>query len=234
MAQTTPYATGLAPGLLVASPTLGDPNFDGSVVLMAEHHAEGALGFVVNRPGPIAVADVLRGLDSGAGRRRHPQRPRRRPRDGGRAGAAGPALDPLPARRGPGRGGRPARRPRPGAGRLARAARVAGPHAGRRPVPAGARLRRLGAHAGGAGGEPGRLDPHGPPRGPGLRRAERGALGPGGPAHRAAAGRASWWPEAAPGPEARAWPAEFRRPRKAGAAPDGLLSRQVGRARLRP
>jgi putative transcriptional regulator len=63
MAQTTPYSSGLAPGLLVASPTLGDPNFDGSVVLMAEHHAEGALGFVVNRPGPIAVADVLRGLD---------------------------------------------------------------------------------------------------------------------------------------------------------------------------
>jgi putative transcriptional regulator len=63
VAQTTPIASGLAPGLLVASPTLGDPNFDGSVVLMAEHHAEGALGFVVNRPGPIAVADVLRGLD---------------------------------------------------------------------------------------------------------------------------------------------------------------------------
>jgi putative transcriptional regulator len=54
---------GLAPGFLVASPTLGDPNFDGSLVLMAEHHREGALGFVVNRPGPISVAEVLRGLD---------------------------------------------------------------------------------------------------------------------------------------------------------------------------
>ncbi len=63
MAQSTPYSSGLAPGMLVASPSLGDPNFDGSVVLMAEHRAEGALGFVVNRPGPIAVADVLRGLD---------------------------------------------------------------------------------------------------------------------------------------------------------------------------
>ena len=63
MAPTTATSSGLAPGLLVASPTLGDPNFDGSVVLMAEHHADGALGFVVNRPGPIAVADVLRGLD---------------------------------------------------------------------------------------------------------------------------------------------------------------------------
>ena len=56
---------GLAPGFLVASPTLADPNFDGSLVLMAEHHGQGALGFVVNRPGPIAVADVLRGLDGG-------------------------------------------------------------------------------------------------------------------------------------------------------------------------
>jgi putative transcriptional regulator len=63
MVMPSPLPSGLAPGLLVASPTLGDPNFDGSVVLMAEHHAEGALGFVVNRPGPIAVADVLRGLD---------------------------------------------------------------------------------------------------------------------------------------------------------------------------
>jgi putative transcriptional regulator len=63
MAQTIPSTSGLAPGLLVASPTLGDPNFDGSVVLMAEHHEQGALGFVVNRPGPITVADVLRGLD---------------------------------------------------------------------------------------------------------------------------------------------------------------------------
>jgi putative transcriptional regulator len=56
---------GLAPGFLVASPTLGDPNFDGSLVLMAEHHGEGALGFIVNRPGPISVAQVLRGLDAG-------------------------------------------------------------------------------------------------------------------------------------------------------------------------
>jgi len=59
----TPSATALAPGFLVASPSLADPNFAGSLVLMAEHHPEGALGFVVNRPGPITVADVLDGLD---------------------------------------------------------------------------------------------------------------------------------------------------------------------------
>ena len=63
MTATTTRPAGLAPGFLVASPSLADPNFDGSLVLMAEHHGEGALGFVVNRPGPIAVADVLRGLD---------------------------------------------------------------------------------------------------------------------------------------------------------------------------
>ncbi len=63
MTEPTPTPAGLAPGFLVASPSLADPNFDGSLVLMAEHHAEGSLGFVVNRAGPIAVAEVLRGLD---------------------------------------------------------------------------------------------------------------------------------------------------------------------------
>jgi putative transcriptional regulator len=53
------------PGFLVAAPALTDPNFAGSLVLMAEHHGEGALGFVVNRPGPISVADVLGGVDEG-------------------------------------------------------------------------------------------------------------------------------------------------------------------------
>ncbi len=60
-----PAPAGLAPGFLVASPALTDPNFAGSLVLIAEHHGEGALGFVVNRPAPIAVADVLGGLDDG-------------------------------------------------------------------------------------------------------------------------------------------------------------------------
>jgi putative transcriptional regulator len=55
---------GLAPGFLVAAPTLPDPNFAGSLVLMAEHHGEGALGFVVNRPAPIEVADVLGEVDA--------------------------------------------------------------------------------------------------------------------------------------------------------------------------
>jgi putative transcriptional regulator len=54
---------GLAPGFLVAAPALEDPNFAGSLVLMAEHQAEGSLGFVVNRPAAVAVGDVLREVD---------------------------------------------------------------------------------------------------------------------------------------------------------------------------
>lgn len=36
--------------LLVATPPLDDPNFDRAVVFMLEHHHEGALGVVINRP----------------------------------------------------------------------------------------------------------------------------------------------------------------------------------------
>jgi putative transcriptional regulator len=64
MAAAQPPASGLAPGFLVAAPALSDPNFAGSLVLMAEHHGEGALGFVVNRTAPLTVADVLGGVDA--------------------------------------------------------------------------------------------------------------------------------------------------------------------------
>jgi putative transcriptional regulator len=64
-ADPPPASSTLAPGFLVASPTLADPNFNGSLVLMADHHPEGAFGLVVNRAGPLSVADVLGGLDEG-------------------------------------------------------------------------------------------------------------------------------------------------------------------------
>ncbi|HVY44625.1 MAG TPA: YqgE/AlgH family protein [Minicystis sp.] len=49
----------LAPGFLIASPPLGDPNFDRTVVLLALHGAEGALGFVVNRPAPMSLPEFF-------------------------------------------------------------------------------------------------------------------------------------------------------------------------------
>ena len=44
--------------LLVATPPLEDPNFDRTVVLLLEHHDDGALGVVLNRPGPTPLEDV--------------------------------------------------------------------------------------------------------------------------------------------------------------------------------
>ncbi len=50
---------GTAPGLLVASPQLRDPNFEKTVVLMVEHHRHGALGMIVNRPTQMRVANAF-------------------------------------------------------------------------------------------------------------------------------------------------------------------------------
>ena len=43
---------------LIASPHLGDGNFNRSVVLMVKHDEEGAFGLVLNRPTGNTVADV--------------------------------------------------------------------------------------------------------------------------------------------------------------------------------
>jgi len=45
--------------LLVASPTLGDPNFRESVVLIVEHGEEGTLGVILNRPSGVLLSEVL-------------------------------------------------------------------------------------------------------------------------------------------------------------------------------
>lgn len=45
--------------LLVAAPTLLDPNFVDSVVLLLDVNAEGALGVVLNRPSALPVSEVL-------------------------------------------------------------------------------------------------------------------------------------------------------------------------------
>ena len=45
--------------LLIASPALVDPNFHRTVILIAEHTDEGAMGLVLNRPAETLVADVV-------------------------------------------------------------------------------------------------------------------------------------------------------------------------------
>ena len=45
--------------LLVAGPTLQDPNFVRTVVLVGEHNEEGALGVVLNRPSDTTVGEAV-------------------------------------------------------------------------------------------------------------------------------------------------------------------------------
>jgi len=49
----------LAPGLLVAAPPLGDPNFDRSVVLLAAHGPDGAFGWIINGRELMTVPELL-------------------------------------------------------------------------------------------------------------------------------------------------------------------------------
>jgi putative transcriptional regulator len=48
----------LAPGFLIAVPHLLDPNFRGSVVLLFEQNADGALGVVINHESPLLLKDL--------------------------------------------------------------------------------------------------------------------------------------------------------------------------------
>jgi putative transcriptional regulator len=45
--------------LLVATPRLVDPNFSRRVVLVVDHGGHGALGVVIDRPGGVAVGELL-------------------------------------------------------------------------------------------------------------------------------------------------------------------------------
>ena len=45
--------------LLAATPILGDPNFDRTVVLLLEHGEDGAVGLVLNRPSETEVAEPM-------------------------------------------------------------------------------------------------------------------------------------------------------------------------------
>jgi putative transcriptional regulator len=49
--------------LLIASPTLADPNFARTIVLLLDAGGDGALGVVLNRPTSLQVSEVLHGWD---------------------------------------------------------------------------------------------------------------------------------------------------------------------------
>ena len=49
--------------LLVAMPSLMDPTFGGTVVFVAEHNPQGAMGIVVNRPADMSLASLFARID---------------------------------------------------------------------------------------------------------------------------------------------------------------------------
>ena len=53
------------PVLLIAMPQVLDPFFHKSVVLLIHHQEEGSLGFIVNRPTGIRIAEILSGIEIG-------------------------------------------------------------------------------------------------------------------------------------------------------------------------
>ena len=56
----SPAPASLAGQLLVASPSMGDPRFQQTVILMVRHNKDGAFGIVVNRPiGERPLAGLL-------------------------------------------------------------------------------------------------------------------------------------------------------------------------------
>jgi putative transcriptional regulator len=57
----------LAGQLLLASPTLRDPNFERTVVLIGLHSDEGAMGVVLNRPSGVTVAEAAPQLEQAVG-----------------------------------------------------------------------------------------------------------------------------------------------------------------------
>jgi len=57
--------------LLIATPSLADPNFFRTVVLVGEHGEDGAMGLVLNRPAPATVAEAVPDLVSLPGDEEH-------------------------------------------------------------------------------------------------------------------------------------------------------------------
>ncbi|MEP7247739.1 MAG: YqgE/AlgH family protein, partial [Gammaproteobacteria bacterium] len=51
--------TSLTNHLLIAMPSLADPNFSQTITVICEHTDKGALGIVVNKPLPMCLGEVL-------------------------------------------------------------------------------------------------------------------------------------------------------------------------------
>jgi putative transcriptional regulator len=57
-------ATGyLTNQLLIAMPSMGDPNFSQTVALVCDHSAGGALGLIINKPLPMRMGEVFEQLE---------------------------------------------------------------------------------------------------------------------------------------------------------------------------
>ena len=50
----------IEPGLLLAAPRLGDPNFDGTVVLLGAHEDGGSIGWTINGTDLGSASDIVR------------------------------------------------------------------------------------------------------------------------------------------------------------------------------
>jgi putative transcriptional regulator len=63
-----PAPPSLAGQLLVAAPSMGDPRFERTVILIVKHDPDGAVGIVINKPiGETAIASIFEALGQGGG-----------------------------------------------------------------------------------------------------------------------------------------------------------------------
>ena len=56
-------ASFLSQQLLIALPTLADPNFSRTVTLICQHDGNGAMGIVLNRASELSVGDLFSQVD---------------------------------------------------------------------------------------------------------------------------------------------------------------------------
>src|SRR5436853_7810268 len=62
VAADPPEIASLTGQLLIAAPTIGDPRFAHTVILMVRHDSQGPFGIVINRPiGEGSIASLLEG-----------------------------------------------------------------------------------------------------------------------------------------------------------------------------